>query len=78
MINPKENKFDSLKFSDYDVARVYIKEELTHIKSPIPYSFKYRNSDNTMLVPLRDYIIRYYKIKEGKPILIKSSDIITQ
>lgn len=78
MINQKENKFDSLKFSDYDVAKVYIKEELVHVKSPIPYSFKFRNSDNTILVPLEDYIIGLYKLKDGKLILVKSSDIITQ
>lgn len=72
MINQRENKFDSLKFSEYDVAKVYIKEELIHVKSPIPYSFKYRNSDNTILVPLEDYIIMLYKLKDGKLILVKS------
>lgn len=74
MISPKENKFDSLKSSDYDVARVYIKEELTHIKSPVPYSFKYRNSDNMILVPLKDYIINFYRIKDGKLDLVESYD----
>lgn len=74
MINPKENKFDSLKSSDYDVARVYIKEELTHIKSPVPYSFKYRNSDNMILVPLKDYIINFYRIKDGKLDLVERYD----
>ena len=74
MISPKENKFDSLKSSDYDVARVYIKEELTHIKSPVPYSFKYRNSDNMILVPLKDYIINFYRIKDEKLDLVESYD----
>lgn len=74
IINQRENKFDSLKFSDYDVAKVYIKEELTYVKSPIPYSFKYKNNDNTILVPLKDYIIRFYKLKEGKLIPTKSSE----
>ena len=72
MINQKENKFESLKDSDYDVARVYIKEELTHVKSPIPYSFKYRNSDNTILVPLRSYIIKLSIISSKMANLILS------
>lgn len=76
MIDPKENKFEYSDFSDYDIAKVYYKEELTQVKYPIPYSIKYRNNDNIILVPLRDYIIKYYKLKEGKPILIKSSNNI--
>lgn len=74
MINPKENKFEYWDFSDYDVAKVYLKEEFAHVKFPIPYSFKYGNNDNAILVPLEDYIIRFYKLKDGKPIFIKSSD----
>ena len=76
MINQRENKFDSLKFSDYDVAKVYIKEELVHVKSPIPYSFKYKygKSDNTILVPLKDYIIRFYKLKDGRLDFVGSYD----
>ena len=74
MIDPKENKFEDSDLSDYDIAKVYYKEELTQVKYPIPYSIKYRNNDNRILIPLRDYIIRYYKLKEGKPVLIKSSD----
>lgn len=76
MINQRDNKFDSLKFSDYDVAKVYIKEELVHVKSPIPYSFKYKygKSDNTILVPLKDYIIRFYELKDGRLDFVGSYD----
>jgi len=76
MIDPKENKFEYSDFSDYDIAKVYYKEELTHVKNPIPYSMKYRSNEKRILVPLRDYIIKYYKLKESKPILIKSYSLI--
>lgn len=68
--NQQENRFDSLKFSDYDVAKVYIKEESGHVKSPVPYSFKHKNDDNM----LKDYIIEFYKLKDGKPDFIRSYD----
>lgn len=65
MINRHENKWEVIHVADFDVAKVYMKEELEHGKSPIPYSFKYQNDDKNILVPQREYVIRYYKSEDG-------------
>lgn len=67
MVNQYENKWDTINFTNFDVAKVYIKDEIEHAKSPIPYSFKYQDNNKKILVPCKDYIIRFYKLKNDCP-----------
>lgn len=64
MINQHENKWYSISFNDFDVAKVYIKEELEQISHPVPYSFKYNDGNKYFLVPKKDFVVKFYKLKD--------------
>lgn len=64
MINQHENKWYPISFNDFDVAKVYIKEELEQISHPVPYSFKYNDGNKYFLVPKKDFVVKFYKLKD--------------
>lgn len=81
ILNSKDNRWYVNKFSNYDIAEVYILEEVNNIKHPIPFSIKYKsiekkkNRKDKLLIPLKDCRVRFYILNNNVKYLIKEYDI---
>lgn len=79
LLDSKDNKLYVNNFLDYDIAEVYILDEVSNARFPIPYSIKYKekegNINDKLLIPLKDCRVRFYTLKNDIKCLVQEYDI---